>query len=148
MTIKRNLFLWNQHKVRSNRGVSSDDKFTQVFGSIIPRQIPESSAWWKVVFSFAFVLDVSHSATCARRRAETSKQFATMVSKESALVLRRPCLELHTCVCCDAIEPRARFSIRSIDVSLPFCLPFCVCDISSMRVLSCCHFLPTLLVHA
>ena len=50
MTIKRNLFLWNQHRVRSNRGVSSEDKFTQVFGSIIPRQIPESSAWWKACF--------------------------------------------------------------------------------------------------
>ena len=85
MTIKRNLFLWNQHKVRSNRGVSSEDKFTQVFGSIIPRQIPESSAWWKAVFSFAFVLDVSHSAACARRRAEISKPFATMRNQESAL---------------------------------------------------------------
>ena len=49
MTIKRNLFLWNQYRVRSNlkSGASSEDKFTQVFGSIIPRQIPESSAWWR-----------------------------------------------------------------------------------------------------
>ena len=49
MTIKRNLFLFNQHRVRSNlkSGASFDDKFTQVFGNIIPRQIPESSAWWK-----------------------------------------------------------------------------------------------------
>ena len=63
MTIKRNLFLWNQHRVRSNlkSGASSEDKFTQVFGSIIPRQIPESSAWWKAVFSVARLCDESHS---------------------------------------------------------------------------------------
>ena len=29
--------------------------FQMVFGSIVPRQIPESTAWWKVVFSFVCV---------------------------------------------------------------------------------------------
>ena len=84
MTIKRNLFLWNQHKVRSNRGVSSEDKFTQVFGSIIPRQIPESSAWWKVVVSFAFFY-ASYSAARIRRRAEIWKLSATMLNQVAPL---------------------------------------------------------------
>ena len=52
MTIKRHLFFFNLHRVRSNliSGAPSEDKFTQTFGTIIPRRIPESSSWWKVVF--------------------------------------------------------------------------------------------------
>ena len=143
MTIKRNLFLWNQHKVRSNRGVSSEDKFTQVFGTIIPRQIPESSAWWKVVVSFACFLHASYSAARIRRRAEIWKLSATMLNQVGAIVLRRQCLELRPCACCGAMEPRASFSTSIVDVSV-----FCVRDISSTLAPSCCRSLSSLLVHA
>ena len=150
MTIKRNLFLFNQHRVRSNlkSGASSEDKFTQVFGSIIPRQIPESTAWWKVVF--ICFLRVSHSAARTRRRAEISKPFATTRSQVGTIVLRCQCLELRTCVFCDAMEPRASFSIRSVDVSLvilcvmfppclrPLAVTLCLAY-SSMRGCLCAH---------
>ena len=70
MTIKRNLFLFNQRRVRSNlkSGASSEDKFTQVSGSIMPRQIPESSAWWKVVFCFCSSCVSQRAASWAQRR--------------------------------------------------------------------------------
>jgi hypothetical protein len=52
MMIKRFLFFFNLHKVRSNlkSGDSPEDRFAQTFGTIIPRHIPESSSWWKAVF--------------------------------------------------------------------------------------------------
>ena len=52
MMIKRFLFFFNLHRVRSNlkSGASPEDRFAQTFGTIIPRHIPESSSWWKAVF--------------------------------------------------------------------------------------------------
>ena len=51
MMIKRHLFFFNLHRVRSNwkSTAAPDDKFAQASGTIIPRHIPESSAWWKAV---------------------------------------------------------------------------------------------------
>ena len=57
MMIKRHLFFFNLHRVRSNwkSTAAPDDKFAQAFGTIIPRHIPESSAWWKAVLVSLFV---------------------------------------------------------------------------------------------
>ena len=50
MMIKRQLFFKNLKcgHARQKPPVPSNDRFTQTFGTIIPRDIPESSAWWKV----------------------------------------------------------------------------------------------------
>ena len=89
MTIKRKLFLWNQHKVRSNlkSGASSEDKFAQVFGSIIPRQIPESSAWWKV---FVFRLLVFLMCLIARRAYQAQSRDLEAIC-DDAEQGERPC---------------------------------------------------------
>ena len=57
MMIKRHLFFFNLHRVRSNwkSTAAPDDKFAQAFGTIIPRHIPESSAWWKAVLVCLFL---------------------------------------------------------------------------------------------
>jgi hypothetical protein len=66
MMIKRHLFFFNLHRVRSNwkSTAASDDKFAQAFGTIIPRHIPESSAWWKAVFVCLFVSSSVRSFAC------------------------------------------------------------------------------------
>ena len=66
MMIKRHLFFFNLHRVNSHRKstAASDDKFAQAFGTIIPRNIPESSAWWKVRFCLCVCCP-----QCARSRA-------------------------------------------------------------------------------
>ena len=57
--IKNNLFNINSRRRTSGRSASSlDDKdgFTRTFGTAIPRNIPESSAWWNAQAKDLFAL--------------------------------------------------------------------------------------------
>ena len=50
MSIKRQLFLSNLYRKRccpSSAGPADADRFTQTYGSILPRHILESTSWWK-----------------------------------------------------------------------------------------------------
>ena len=83
MMLKRHLFFSNVYRGRSHHkaaAASSDDRFTQVFGSIIPKDIPESSAWWKAPCLLCLLLRVC--ARAARRsRAGSWLRFVTMRNK-------------------------------------------------------------------
>jgi hypothetical protein len=99
MMIKRHLFFFNLHRVRSNwkSTAAPDDKFAQAFGTIIPRHIPESSAWWKVVLVCLFLqtlvvclsskslsgwwLQRALVSAARRSRAGSWRRFATMPSQ-------------------------------------------------------------------
>lgn len=61
MMLKRKLFFSNLFRGQLHHkpvAASSDDRFTQVFGSIIPKDIPESSAWWKAPCLLCLLLRV------------------------------------------------------------------------------------------
>ena len=78
MMIKRHLFFFNLHRVNSHRKSTAapNDKFAQVFGTIIPRNIPESSAWWKARFCLCVVVSSAH---VHERRAEVqSRELAAI----------------------------------------------------------------------
>ena len=97
------LFFFNLHRVRSNlkSGASSEDKFAQAFGTIIPRRIPESSSWWKVVFDSLLVCSYSlaRARVARRHRAETSLPSPTTLNKDGiARNAARSCLGNRVCM--------------------------------------------------
>ena len=61
MSIKRQLFFNNLCRRRcgpSSAGPADADRFTQVYGSIVPHSIPESTSWWKLQkFELAAICD-------------------------------------------------------------------------------------------
>ena len=94
MMIKRHLFFFNLHRVRSNwkSTAAPDDKFAQAFGTIIPRHIPESSAWWKAVLVCLFLqtlivcLSSKSLSDWWLQRALASERGAKVQSRELAAI--------------------------------------------------------------
>jgi len=78
--------------VRSNwkSTAAPDDKFAQAFGTIIPRHIPESSAWWKAVLVCLFLQTIvvfcRQSLCLVGAPARVSERGAKVQSRELAAI--------------------------------------------------------------
>ena len=88
MMIKRHLYFFNLHRARSHykSAAASDDKFAQAFGTIIPRDIPESSAWWKAVLVCSFDRLLLCLFDCVVAPLHVSKRGAKVQSKDLAAI--------------------------------------------------------------
>lgn len=134
MTIKRHLFFFNLHRVRCNlkSGASSEDKFTQTFGTIIPRRIPESSSWWRVLFCFVFVPAFFVRPGARRVEAQSRDLAAISDDAEQGPILcsqSRTLLPRVRVIRCDGVLHELSAACRSLfrfacpSMFMPFCLP-------------------------
>ena len=65
MSIKRQLFFKNLYRGRRcprNSASADDDRFAQVFGTVVPHSIVESTSWWKLQsYELAAICDDAES---------------------------------------------------------------------------------------
>ena len=65
MQIKRQLFfknLYRGHRCPRNAASADEDRFAQVFGTVVPHSIVESTSWWKKQsFELAAICDDAES---------------------------------------------------------------------------------------
>lgn len=62
--LKHRLFWTNKAKIKFGRkkGVSDTDKFSRMYGTVVPSSIPESPAWWsRQTKELAAITDARHS---------------------------------------------------------------------------------------